>query len=193
MASDQSNLQLEEGPLEDSDNFSLDLSVTTRFYNSQVEETVDQMNFDSAEVARSQGDRLVFSPGGNEGYLFMETRSNIEEEEKAANILTPREIDERIFLDQEGTVKNAGANNPDEAYNSFTSSVLTWSPRSGGPLTDRASSPSSASVTSYQSTCSSMSMTGRRYLGWDYGSDLGPQYQTHESQHSLSHSWRSWL
>jgi hypothetical protein len=193
MASDQTNvpgkdhLQLEEGPLEDSDNFSLDLSVTTRFYNLQVEETVEQMNFDSVEVARSQGDRIVFSPGGNEGYLFMETRSNIVEEERTTNILTPRDMDERIFLDQEGTLKTAGANNPDVAYNSYNSSVLTWSPRSGGPLTDRASSPSAASVTSYQSTSSTMSMTGRRYLEWDYGSDLGPQYQTQgEAAQSLS-------
>ena len=77
MASDQSNLpendhlQLKEGPLEDSDIFSLDLSVTTRFYNLQVEETVDQMNFDSVEVARSLGDRIVSSPGGSEEYLFL--------------------------------------------------------------------------------------------------------------------------
>ena len=200
MASDQKNnlesdLQLEEGPLEDSDNYSLDLTtVSTRFYNLQVEETVDQMNNDSAEIVRgagSLGDRIVFSPGGNEGYLFMATKNDAPEKDVwSNNNQTPREIDDRIFIDEQDVHKTSDAipsHIPDEAYNSFNSSLLTWSPRSGGQLTDRASSPSAASVTSYQSTCSNMSMTGRRYLEWDYGSDLGPQYQTQgEAAQSLS-------
>ena len=67
----ENNLQLEEGPLDLSLDFSF--SGSARFYNLQVEDTVDQLNYDydSGEVeplAGYLGDRIVFSPGGNEGY-----------------------------------------------------------------------------------------------------------------------------
>ena len=42
----------------------------------------------------------------------------------------------------------------------------------GGQLTDRAGASSPGS------NVSTVSTTGRRYLEWDYGSDLGPQYQS---------------
>ena len=45
---------------------------------------------------------------------------------------------------------------------SFTSAGSTASPRSGGYLTDRATSPSAASVTSVQSVSSQVSVSGRR-------------------------------
>ena len=45
---------------------------------------------------------------------------------------------------------------------SFTSAESTASPRSGGDLTDRATSPSAASVTSIQSVSSQVSVSGRR-------------------------------
>ena len=45
---------------------------------------------------------------------------------------------------------------------SFTSADSTASPRSGGYLTDRATSPSAASVTSLQSVSSQVSVSGRR-------------------------------
>ena len=124
----ENDFQLEEGPLEESETYSLDLTVSTRYYNLQVEETVEQMNNDSAVVeadARSLGDRIVFSPGGNEGYLFMETRNENEMNEKQVwpnNNQTPRVIDERIFLERDITRTEAMASHvPDEAYNSLNS------------------------------------------------------------------------
>lgn len=55
----------------------------------------------------------------------------------------------------------------------YDESVQSASPRSAGYLTDRATSPSAASVTSLQSVSSQASVTGRRLLEWDYGSDIG--------------------
>jgi len=55
----------------------------------------------------------------------------------------------------------------------YDESLQSASPRSTGYLTDRATSPSAASVTSLQSVSSQASVTGRRLLEWDYGSDIG--------------------
>lgn len=111
---------VEEGPLEET----LD---SPRFYNLTVEETRDEAGLVTDHADRS---RIVFSPGGDEGYLV--TMSD----------------------DQ----RSVGTNDT-------------------GPLTDRTSG----------SNVSTVSTTGRRYLEWDYGSDLGPQYQTQgEAAQSLS-------
>ena len=102
---------MEEGPLEDT-------LQSPRFYNLTVEETQDLQV--SSYNDRS---RIVFSPGGDEGYLVAVS---------------------------------------DDARSLATDST----PRSN---------------------VSTVSTTGRRYLEWDYGSDLGPQYQTQgEAALSLS-------
>ena len=59
---------------------------------------------------------------------------------------------------------------------SFTSAGSTASPRSGGYLTDRATSPSAASVTSVQSVSSQVSVSGRRYSKYSKIIKLFPLY-----------------
>ena len=112
---------VEEGPLEET----ID---SPRFFNLTVEETRDEGGL------VNDRSRIVFSPGGDEGYLV-------------------------TMSDDQRSVGTSDT----------------------GPLTDRtrASSPGS--------NVSTVSTTGRRYLEWDYGSDLGPQYHTQgEAAQSLS-------
>jgi len=114
------NLDVEEGPLEET----ID---SPRFYNLTVEETQDV-----PLASYNDRSRIVFSPGGDEGYLV--TVSDDKRSEGGAS----------------------------------------------GQLTDRtgASSPGSA--------VSTVSTTGRRYLEWDYGSDLG--LQSHQTQGEAAQS-----
>lgn len=70
---------------------------------------------------------------------------------------------------------------PEDSFTSAESEGPAMSPRSGGYLTDRANSPSVASVTSIQSVSSQVSTTGRRFLEWDSAADLGGSW-THQSQ-----------
>ena len=83
LSASDTEFNLEEGPLDESATSNLDPSASTRFYNLQVEETMEQMNYESAvevdHLVAAFSEKIIFSPGGNEGYIFMGAENPIQE------------------------------------------------------------------------------------------------------------------
>jgi hypothetical protein len=168
-------LQVEEGLLDDT----RELEGGDGFYSLQViEETLDSLNLSSnpalAERHRLQleiegeeeavvGRGIVFSPGGDEAFMVTGATGGMS---------TGRGVGARpktVGQSSEQAGGAAAAREPEEP-----GAGLQPSPRSQGGLTDRALSPSQASVTSLLSGTSTVSNAARRRgLEWDYSEDLG--------------------
>ena len=147
------------------------------------------------EGRRSRG--IVFSPGGNEAFMVTgrEVAGEVTGREgepvrEPLLVSTPREV---------GTRPKTVGQSYEQSSTKTTSKVavreevvimeesVAPSPRSQGCLTDRALSPSQASVTSLLSGTSTVSNAARRRgLEWDYSEDLGMQEAIGQGQAAAS-------
>ena len=136
------------------------------------------------EGRRSRG--IVFSPGGNEAFMVTGREEEVRE---PLLVSTPREV---------GTRPKTVGQSYEQSSTKTVSKVVAReevvmeeavapSPRSQGCLTDRALSPSQASVTSLLSGTSTVSNAARRRgLEWDYSEDLGMQEAIGQGQAAAS-------
>ena len=144
---------------------------------------------DGLEGRRSRG--IVFSPGGNEAFMV----TGREEEVREPFLLTtPREVGTRPktvgqSYDQSSKKPSGGPalNKVAAREETANEEPVAPSPRSQGCLTDRALSPSQASVTSLLSGASTVSNAARRRgLEWDYSEDLGMEEAIGQGQAAAS-------
>ena len=138
---------------------------------------------------RGRGRGIVFSPEGNEAFMVTGR--------EPALVSTPREVGTRPktvgqSYEQPNTraASKAGgalALGTVSAREDSAEDPVAPSPRSQGCLTDRALSPSQASVTSLLSGTSTVSNAARRRgLEWDYSEDLGMQEAIGQGQAAAS-------
>jgi len=136
------------------------------------------------EGRRSRG--IVFSPGGNEAFMVTGREEEVRE---PLLVSTPREVGTRPktvgqSYDQSSTKTISKVAAREEVV---MEEAVAPSPRSQGCLTDRALSPSQASVTSLLSGTSTVSNAARRRgLEWDYSEDLGMQEAIGQGQAAAS-------
>ena len=136
------------------------------------------------EGRRSRG--IVFSPGGNEAFMVTGREEEVRE---PLLVSTPREVGTRPKTVgqsyEQSSTKTIGKVAVREEI--LMEESVAPSPRSQGCLTDRALSPSQASVTSLLSGTSSVSNAARRRgLEWDYSEDLGMQEAIGQGQAAAS-------
>ena len=138
---------------------------------------------------RGRGRGIVFSPEGNEAFMVTGR--------EPALVSTPREVGTRPktvgqSYEQPNTraaskAGGAPALGTVSAREDSAEDPVAPSPRSQGCLTDRALSPSQASVTSLLSGTSTVSNAARRRgLEWDYSEDLGMQEAIGQGQAAAS-------
>ena len=142
---------------------------------------------EGVEGRRSRG--IVFSPGGNEAFMVTGREEEVRE---PLLVSTPREVGTRPKTVgqsyEQSSYKTSGAVSKVAAREeALMEEAAAPSPRSQGCLTDRALSPSQASVTSLLSGTSTVSNAARRRgLEWDYSEDLGMQDAIGQGQAAAS-------
>ena len=144
---------------------------------------------DGSVPGRGRGRGIVFSPEGNEAFMVTGR--------EPALVSTPREVGTRPKTvgqsyeqpNNRAASKTGGASalGTVSAREDSAEDPVAPSPRSQGCLTDRALSPSQASVTSLLSGTSTVSNAARRRgLEWDYSEDLGMQEAIGQGQAAAS-------